>query len=126
MAPTQLSQSAQAPLVSPNDEQAQHAPHIGVILCAPPLCFHGLTKPFFRNPFVLTSIQNPRGVGDTATPGNSICSHLRNKFELNPFTTTHPRNARLSPSAATHTKSPSRKSFPCHTSEKQGVWGSYG
>jgi hypothetical protein len=25
-------------------------------------CFHGLTNPFFRKPFVCTSIQNPRGV----------------------------------------------------------------
>ena len=27
------------------------------------LCFHNLTNPFFRNPFLFTSIQNPRGVG---------------------------------------------------------------
>src|SRR5882762_3179381 len=123
MTATQPSRSAQARPVSPNYEQAQHPLHLSVTLFAPPLCFHGLTKPFFRNPFVLTSIQNPGGVGVTAILGNSICSHLRNKFELNPFATTHTENARLSPSAATHTKSPSRKSFPCHTSEKQGGCG---
>ncbi len=26
-----------------------------------PLCFHTLTNPFFRNPFLFTSMQNPRG-----------------------------------------------------------------
>src|SRR5258705_4556438 len=55
-------------------------------------CFHGLTKPFFRNPFVLTSIQNPGGVGVTAILGNSICSHFRDKFELSSFAATHPKN----------------------------------
>jgi hypothetical protein len=28
-----------------------------------PLCFHTLTNPFFPNPFLFTSIQNPGGVG---------------------------------------------------------------
>ena len=28
-----------------------------------PLCFHTLTNPFFRNPFLFTSMQNPRGCG---------------------------------------------------------------
>src|ERR1700737_3676147 len=27
------------------------------------LCFHNLTNPFSRNPFIFTSIQNPRGCG---------------------------------------------------------------
>jgi len=27
------------------------------------LCFHTLTNPFFRNPFLFTSMQNPRGCG---------------------------------------------------------------
>src|SRR6267154_915896 len=63
MTATQPSRSAQARPVSPNNEQAQHPLHLSVTLSAPPLCFHGLTKPFFRNPFVLTSIQNPGGVG---------------------------------------------------------------
>jgi hypothetical protein len=26
------------------------------------LCFHGVTNPFFRNSFIFTSMQNPRGV----------------------------------------------------------------
>src|SRR5882762_11897909 len=122
MTATQPSRSAQARPVSANYEQAQHPLHLSVTLSAPPLCFHGLTKPFFRNPFVLTSIQNPGGVGVTA---NSTCAQLRDKSEVSSFAATHTENARLSPSAATHTKSPSRKSFPCHTSGKQGVWGSY-
>src|SRR5882672_3553422 len=100
--------------------------HLSVTLWAPRLCFHGVTKPFFRNPFVLTSIQNPRGCGVTAIPGNSIGSQCPDKSDVSSFAATHTENTRLSPSAATHTKSPSRKSFPCHTSEKQGVWGSYG
>src|SRR5712671_769748 len=100
--------------------------HLSVTLWAPRLCFHGLTKPFFRKPFVLTSIQNPRGCGVTAIPGNAICPQLRDKLEVSSFAAIHTKNAHLSPSAATHTKSPSRKSFPCHTSEKQGVWVSYG
>src|SRR6266404_4145317 len=110
MTATQPSRSAQAPLISPSYEQAQHPLHLNVTLCAPRLCFHGVTKPFFRNPFVLTSIQTPRGCGVTAILGNSTCSHFRDKFEVSSF-------------AATHTKSPSRKSFPCHTSEKQGGVG---
>src|SRR5882762_8291548 len=126
MTATQPSRSAQARPVSANYEQAQHPLHLSVTLSAPPLCFHGLTIPFFRNPFVLTSIQNPGGVGVTVIPGNSICSQLRDKSEVSSFAATHTKNPHLSPSAATHTKSPSRKSFPCHTSEKQGVWGSYG
>src|ERR1700704_867306 len=124
MTATQPSRSAQAPLISPSYEQAQHPLHLNGTLCAPRLCFHGVTKPFFRNPFVLTSIQNPRGCGGTAIHGNSICSQLRDKTEVSSFAATHPKNARLSPCAATHTKSPSRKSFRCHTSKKQGVWGS--
>jgi hypothetical protein len=28
-----------------------------------PLCFHTLTNPFSRNPFLFTSMQNPRGCG---------------------------------------------------------------
>src|SRR6266478_2894874 len=84
------------------------------------LCFHGLTKPFFRNPFVLTSIQNPGGCGVTAILGNTIGSQCPDKCEVSSFAAIHSKNAHLRPSAATHTKSPSRKSFPCHTSEKQG------
>src|SRR5882672_1577557 len=97
--------------------------HLSVTLWAPRLCFHGVTKPFFRNPFVLTSIQNPGGWGVTAILGNSIGSQSPDKSEVSSFAATHSKNARLSPSAATHTKSPSRKSFRCHTSEKQGGCG---
>src|SRR6266403_531808 len=120
MTATEPSRSAQARPVSPNYEQAQHPLYLSATLCTPRLCFHGVTKPFFRNPFVLTSIQNPGGCGVTAILGNSICSQLRDKFEVSSFAATHTTNARLSPSAATHTKSPSRKSFPCHTSKNRG------
>src|SRR6267142_2134382 len=106
MTATQPSRSAQARPVSPNYEQAQHL-CISAPPCTPRLCFHGVTKPFFRNPFVLTSIQNPGGCGVTAILGNSICSQFPDKSDVSSF-------------AATHTKSPSHKSFPCHTSEKQG------
>src|SRR5712671_5294418 len=40
---------------------------------------------------------------------------------LTPFPAAHPQNSPVTPFAATHTNSPSRKSFPCHTYEKQGV-----
>src|SRR5437868_133964 len=93
--------------------------HLNVTLCAPRLCFHRVTKPFFRNPFVLTSIQNPRGCrGHRHSRHNSVGSQFRDKSEVSSFAATHPKDAHLSPSAATHAKSPSRKSFPCHTSEK--------
>src|SRR5882762_2919957 len=42
---------------------------------------------------------------------------------LSPFAATHPEIARVTPFPATHTNSPVPKSFPCHTSEKQGGWG---
>ena len=32
------------------------------------LCFHNLTNPFSRNPFIFTSIQNPRGVAPSTPP----------------------------------------------------------
>src|SRR6266478_6016722 len=38
-----------------------------------------------------------------------------------PFPATHPQNSPVTPFAATHTNSPSCKSFPCHTYKKQGV-----
>src|SRR5882762_3597369 len=121
MTATQPSRSAQAPLISPSYEQAQHPLHLNGTLCTPRLCFHGVTKPFLRNPFVLTSIQNPGGCGVTAILGNSICSQFPDKSDVSSFAATHTKNTRLSPFAATHTKSPSRKPFRCHTSEKQGV-----
>src|ERR1700732_2745591 len=44
------------------------------------LCFQKLTNPFPRNPFIFTSIQNPRGVGPSTLPATShqsrITSHL--------------------------------------------------
>jgi hypothetical protein len=36
----------------------------------PPLCFHNLTNPFSRKPFVCRSIQNPGGVGYVCTYWN--------------------------------------------------------
>src|ERR1700757_1510264 len=42
---------------------------------------------------------------------------------LSPFPATHTKIAPVTPLAATDTKSPSRKSFPCHTSEKTGGGG---
>src|SRR5882762_2392669 len=90
-----------------------------------PFVFMVLQNPFSATRLFSHLYKTPGGVGVTAILGNSICSHFRDKFELSSFAATHTENARLSPSAATHTKSPSRKSFPCHTSEKQGVWGSY-
>src|SRR5712671_7005504 len=42
---------------------------------------------------------------------------------LSPFAATHPKIVRVTPFPATHTNSPVPKSFPCHTSEKQGGWG---
>src|SRR5712672_365087 len=40
---------------------------------------------------------------------------------LSSFAATHARNARVNPFAATHTKMAPRKSFTCHTYEKEGV-----
>src|SRR5216684_4036988 len=116
----QPSLSARSPRLCPNSAQAQRPLRLSVILSLPPLCFHGLTNPFSRNPFTFTSIQNPRGCGVTAVPANSVSACLSSNSTLNPFPATHPKNARLTPFAATHTKSPSCKSFPCHTSEKAG------
>jgi hypothetical protein len=39
----------------------------------PILCFHVLTNPLAGNPFIFTSIQNPRGVTPSLRP---LCSHL--------------------------------------------------
>src|SRR5712672_2563280 len=97
MTATEPSRSAQARPVSPNYEQAQHPLYLSATLCTPRLCFHGVTKPFFRNPFVLTSIQNPGGSGVTAIRGNPICSHSRDKSEVSSFAATHPKKVRLSP-----------------------------
>jgi len=40
--------------------------------------------------------------------------------QLSSFPAAHPRNRPVTPFPATHTKSPSCKSFACHTSEKEG------
>jgi hypothetical protein len=41
------------------------------------LCFHGVTNPFFRNSFLFTSIQNPRGVNPCLKQiSDSLCSVL--------------------------------------------------
>ncbi len=45
---------------------------------------------------------------------------------LTPFAATHPEIALVTPFPATHTNSPFRKSFACHTSEKHGGWGPLG
>src|SRR6266404_4016753 len=53
------------------------------------------------------------------------CSPALTVSDLQPaltsFPATHPQNSPVTPFAATHTNSPSRKSFPCHTYKKQGV-----
>src|SRR5712672_1291129 len=51
------------------------------VVHAPPsifsgLCFQKLTKPFSRNPFRFTSIQNPRGCGPYTPPLPSITPHI--------------------------------------------------
>jgi hypothetical protein len=49
-----------------------------------PLCFHTLTNPFFRNPFLFTSMQNPRGVTLPLLFRNSclrvLCASVANPF----------------------------------------------
>src|ERR1700724_399662 len=37
-----------------------------------PLCFHNLTNPFSRKPFVFTSIQNPQECGPLSFPGDAL------------------------------------------------------
>src|SRR5258708_9813728 len=125
MTATEPSRSAQARPVSPNYEQAQHPLYLSATLCTPRLCFHGVTKPFFRNPFVFTSIQNPGGCGVTAILGNSICSQFPDKSDVSSCAPTHTGNAPLSPSAATHTKSPAPNAFPYHSSEEAHMCASY-
>src|SRR6266404_1343952 len=53
------------------------------------------------------------------------CSPALTVSDLQPaltsFPATHPQNSPVTPFAATHTNSPSCKSFPCHTYKKQGV-----
>jgi len=72
------------------------------------LCFHGLTNCFSRNLLYFQKhLRCPRGVG-------SSFIYILMSFVRNPLVT---------PFAATHTKSPSSKSFPCHTYEKIGGGG---
>jgi hypothetical protein len=57
----------------------KHSPWLGVSVGIDflSLCFHGLTNPFFRNSFVCTSIQNPRGVNPCLKQiSDSLCSVL--------------------------------------------------
>src|SRR5258706_12746359 len=68
-------------------------------------------RPGTRSPRPLTSPRTPRF--KFSRPTTPIC--------LSPFAATHPRNARVNPFAATHTKMALRKSFTCHTYEKEGV-----
>ena len=64
--------------------------HLPSLLSA--LCFHTLTKPFFRKPFIFTSMQNPWGVeGGRASEvrnrasGESRCRRVRGRCCLRSF-----------------------------------------
>jgi hypothetical protein len=46
------------------------------------LCFQRLTNPFPRNPFIFTSIQNPRGVGPSTLPATSHQSRITSHVSL--------------------------------------------
>jgi hypothetical protein len=46
------------------------------------LCFHNLTNPFFRNPCIFTSIQNPRGVAPSTPPFTGHQSRITSHFSL--------------------------------------------
>src|SRR5712692_864586 len=91
----QPSLSARSPRLCPNSAQAQRPLRLSVILSLPPLCFHGLTNPFSRNPFTFTSIQNPGGCGVKGSP------------QFPP--TLYPRTSQQQLDA---------KFFPCHTSQE--------
>src|SRR5882757_10314048 len=69
-----------------------------------------LTRPGTRLPRPLASPKTRRF--KFSRPNTAIC--------LSPFAATHARNPRVNPFAATHTKMALRKSFPCHTYEKEG------
>src|SRR5258708_39667753 len=118
MTATQPSRSAQAPLASPSYEQAQHKRASQRYPLGTVPLFSWCYKTLFPQPVCSHIYTKPRGCGVTAILGNSICSQFPDKSDVSSFAATHPKNARLSPSAATHTKSPSRTSFRCHTSEK--------
>src|SRR5712675_366314 len=107
MTATQPSRSAQAPLASPSYDQAQHkrASQRHPLGTAP--LFSWCYRTLFPQPVCSHINTKPRGgCGVTAIPGNCICSQLRDKCEVSSFAATHSKNAHLSPSAATHTKSP--------------------
>ena len=50
-----------------------------------PLCFHTLTNPFSRNPFLFTSMQNPRGVSPSPLLFRNSCLRVLCASVANPF-----------------------------------------
>jgi len=94
-----------------------------------PLSFPSLTRSFprrrarilfnfkqFRTLFTVTAGVPPSfsfWILNAPLPGSPTSA-------LNPLTATLTRNHPLSPAIATDPKTPSRKSFPCHTSETSG------
>src|SRR6267154_5344802 len=59
---------------------------------------------------------------ETSRPVPNLATFSLSNLEplLTPLPATHPQNLPVTPFAATHTNSPSRKSFPCHTYKKTG------
>src|SRR6267142_5980407 len=60
---------------------------------------------------------------ETSRPVPNLATFSLSNLEplLTLLPATHPQNSPVTPFAATHTNSPSCKSFPCHTYKKQGV-----